>query len=261
MKLTADLISRSGQFVNALGERELDLRGNKISVIENLGGSKDQFDVIDLSDNEVKKLDNFPLLARIRSLFISNNRVNRIGVGLEKSLPKLTTLVLNNNHLIELADLLPLATIASLRSLSLLDKQITRLPNYRLYVIHTLPFLTLLDFRKIKSKEREEAKKLFSGKKGKDLEQSLSKSTRNVEDEAQQAKQQQIFHQQQQANQEDVNRIKSAILNAKNLDEVAYLENLLRTGGKLPANGKIFGNQSSQNQNQNQNHNQGEGFY
>jgi len=28
MKLTADLISRSGQFINALRERELDLRGN-----------------------------------------------------------------------------------------------------------------------------------------------------------------------------------------------------------------------------------------
>jgi len=252
MKLTADLISRSGQFINALGERELDLRGNKIAVLENLGATKDQFDVIDLSDNEIKKLENFPLLTRLRSIFINNNRVNRIGSGIEKSLPKLTTLVLNNNHLIELADILPLATVTSLRSLSLLDNQLVRLPNYRLFVIHTLPFLKLLDFKKIKTKEREEAKKLFSGKKGKELEQNLSKSTRNIaaEDDFQAAKEKQAQFQQQQASQEDVNRIKDAILRAKNLDEVAYLENLLRAGGKLPSNGQIFGNPNPNHQNQ-----------
>jgi len=37
MKITADLVSRAGQFLNALKERELDLRGYKIPAIENLG--------------------------------------------------------------------------------------------------------------------------------------------------------------------------------------------------------------------------------
>ncbi|KAK1327900.1 hypothetical protein QTO34_012809 [Cnephaeus nilssonii] len=34
--------------------------GYKIPVIENLGATLDQFDAIDFSDNEIRKLDGFP---------------------------------------------------------------------------------------------------------------------------------------------------------------------------------------------------------
>ena len=37
MRLTQDLILRSPRFVNPLNLREIDLRGNKLSMIENLG--------------------------------------------------------------------------------------------------------------------------------------------------------------------------------------------------------------------------------
>jgi U2 small nuclear ribonucleoprotein A' len=37
VKLTAELILSSPQYINPLKERELDLRGNKIAAIENLG--------------------------------------------------------------------------------------------------------------------------------------------------------------------------------------------------------------------------------
>ncbi|XP_052488695.1 uncharacterized protein LOC105774336 [Gossypium raimondii] len=40
VKLTADLIWKCPHFFNALKERELDLRGNKIAVIENLGATE-----------------------------------------------------------------------------------------------------------------------------------------------------------------------------------------------------------------------------
>jgi U2 small nuclear ribonucleoprotein A' len=40
MKITADLICRAGQFLNALKERELDLRGYKVPAIENLGATQ-----------------------------------------------------------------------------------------------------------------------------------------------------------------------------------------------------------------------------
>ena len=56
VRLTADVIARSPAFLNALKDRELDLRGNKVSVIENLAATQDQFDAIDLSDNEIKKV-------------------------------------------------------------------------------------------------------------------------------------------------------------------------------------------------------------
>jgi len=40
VRLTAELIITSPAFVNTLKERELDLRGNKISQIENLGATE-----------------------------------------------------------------------------------------------------------------------------------------------------------------------------------------------------------------------------
>lgn len=39
---------------------------------------QDQFDTIDLSDNEIVKLENFPLLNRLGTLIINNNRITRI---------------------------------------------------------------------------------------------------------------------------------------------------------------------------------------
>lgn len=39
---------------------------------------QDQFDTIDLSDNEIVKLENMPLLNRLGTLIINNNRITRI---------------------------------------------------------------------------------------------------------------------------------------------------------------------------------------
>lgn len=40
MKLTADVINKARTYYNPLKERELDLRGLRISTIENLGSAK-----------------------------------------------------------------------------------------------------------------------------------------------------------------------------------------------------------------------------
>lgn len=69
-------------------------------------------------------------------------------------LPKLHTLVLTNNRLVNLVEIDPLASIPKLQYLSLLDNNITKKPNYRLYVIHKLKSLRALDFIKVKAKVR-----------------------------------------------------------------------------------------------------------
>lgn len=53
---------------------------NTMSLIFNLrvGIWQDQFDTIDLSDNEIVKLENFPHLNRLGTLLINNNRITRI---------------------------------------------------------------------------------------------------------------------------------------------------------------------------------------
>ncbi|KAK8964759.1 U2 small nuclear ribonucleoprotein A' [Platanthera guangdongensis] len=164
VRLTADLILKSPHFFNAIKERELDLRGNKIAVLENIGATEDQFDTIDLSDNEIVKLENFPYLNRLGTLLINNNRITRINPEIGEFLPKLHTLILTNNRLVNVVEIDPLASLPKLQTLSLLDNNITKKPNYRLYVIFKLKKLRLLDFRKVKKKERIEAEALFASK-------------------------------------------------------------------------------------------------
>ncbi|KAM0855079.1 hypothetical protein ACQ4PT_050022 [Festuca glaucescens] len=146
----------------------------------------DQFDMIDLSDNEIVKLQNFPFMNRLGTLLINNNRITRINPNLSgkrnntfslwnvlastciiwfiaclflhfsiicshvEFLPKMHTLVLMNNRLTTLAEIDPLASLPKLQYLSLLDNTVTKQPDYRLYVIHKLKHLRLLDFKKVK---------------------------------------------------------------------------------------------------------------
>lgn len=49
---------------------------------------------------------------------------------------------------------------------------------YRQYVAYKFPELRLLDFRKIKQKEREEANALFKSKKGKELQKEIAKKAK-----------------------------------------------------------------------------------
>ncbi|VAH96718.1 unnamed protein product [Triticum turgidum subsp. durum] len=164
VRLNADLIWKSPHFFNAIKERELDLRGNKIAIIENIGATEDQFDTIDLSDNEIVKLENFPFMNRLGTLLINNNRITRINPNLGEFLPKMHTLVLTNNRLTSLAEIDPLASLPKLQFLSLLDNTVTKQPDYRLYVIHKLKHLRLLDFKKVKQQERADAAQKFHSK-------------------------------------------------------------------------------------------------
>lgn len=149
--------------------------------MESLGATQDQFDAIDLSDNDIIKLENFPILKRCKSLIVNNNRIRRIAPGLGRALPSLQTLVLTNNQLARLQDLDPLHELkgqfstawshpagadpfAGLERLSLLKNPVTALDNYRLYVISMFPKLRHLDFQKVQVSERERATAMFQGR-------------------------------------------------------------------------------------------------
>ncbi|KAG0226768.1 U2 small nuclear ribonucleoprotein A' [Actinomortierella wolfii] len=166
MKLTAELINSAPCYLNALSDRELDLRSHKIPAIENLGVTKDLNDSIDLTDNDIRALTNFPSLPRLKCLLLSNNRISKIDNNLAKYVPNITTLVLTNNALQELADIEGLAGLQRLEYLSLLDNPLTKKKYYRLWVIWKIKSLRVLDFQKVKLSERQEGKKLFETKSG-----------------------------------------------------------------------------------------------
>ena len=103
--------------------------------------------MIDLTENDIRKVDGFPLLKRLTTLLLSNNRImcvphaprpvsrwlmaahSRIAAGLEASLPNLEEVVLTGNHMAQLGDLKPLASLAKLTRLSLLGNPVQKLPT------------------------------------------------------------------------------------------------------------------------------------
>ena len=153
-RLTADMILRSPQYMNPCGEYEIDLRGNKIAAIENLGATENQFCSMDMSDNEIVKLGGFPLLPRLRSLYLNKNRIARIAANLEASVPNLETLVLTGNRIASWDEVRNLSGLKKLRRLVLLDNPLARQdPNaYRRRVLLALPQVKDLDFQKVKAK-------------------------------------------------------------------------------------------------------------
>lgn len=162
MRITPELIESCYQYTNkATTDRELRMRALKINAIENLGATLNQFDCFDLSDNSIRKLENFPLLPRLKCLLLNNNRIYKIAKNLEQSIPNLERLILTNNYIQELSDIDPLSALKNLQVLSLLNNPVTSKENYRYYVIYKLPNLKLLDFNKVKKKEREQANVLF----------------------------------------------------------------------------------------------------
>ena len=160
--------------------------------------------MLDLSDNEVRVLENFARAHRLKCIFLNNNRVSKIEEGLERNIPNITTLILTNNKFVNLTDLDPLASLPKLEMLSLAGNSVTARPHYRMYLIHTIPQLKVLDYQKIKPKvltvrhdylplssylinpcnlallflqEREEAKLLFKSMTGKQIVQADAKES------------------------------------------------------------------------------------
>jgi U2 small nuclear ribonucleoprotein A' len=178
-------------------------------------------DTIDLCDNEIAVLDNFPLLPRLRTLLLCNNRIHEIATRLGSQLPGLETLVLTNNTLAQLMHLEPLRACTQLRYLSLLDNPIVHVEHYRLWVVWRLPQLRVVDFTRIKEQERVQAKQLFGDKRPNALAKSILSTfhTKTVETRAKA--------------QVDHDKIRAAIQQATSLDDIKRLEALLKAG-RLP---------------------------
>ncbi|KAH7089226.1 U2 small nuclear ribonucleoprotein A [Paraphoma chrysanthemicola] len=233
MRLTTDLINNSLSFINCLTERELDLRGHKISAIENMGAARDN-DAIDLTDNDIAQLGNFPLQPRLRTLFLAQNRVSNIQPNLASSIPNLHTLVLTKNRIAELADLDPLAGFKKLVYLTLLGNPVASNENYRYWIVWRCPSVRFLDFAKVRDVERTKAKELFGtadepselaskimGAKSKGF---VVPSFANGADETKER----IY------TEDERKRMRAAILNASSLAEMAKLEKDFAEG-RIPA--------------------------
>ncbi|KAJ3218643.1 U2 small nuclear ribonucleoprotein A' [Dinochytrium kinnereticum] len=233
VKLDYEVLSQAPSYVDALKERALGLRGLKIARIENLAITKDQHDTIDLTNNDLRKLDNFPPMPRLKTLLLSNNRIQKIDTECTQKIPNLDTLILTNNQFSELGDLDVLAGFKGLTHLSLLYNPVTDLKHYREYVIFRCPTLRVLDFKHVWDKERATAKTLFSGDAGSTLLETLS--TPRSSDTTTPAPRKP--HAQTRSgpgpSPEEAAKIREAIKNATTLEEIGRLKRQLE-GGVVP---------------------------
>lgn len=228
MRITPDLIERCYQYTNkATSDRELRMRALKINAIENLGATLNQFDCFDLSDNDIRILDNLPLLPRLKCLLLNNNRLFKIAPNLEESVPNLERLILTNNYIQELGDIDTLCTLKNLSVLSLLNNPVTSKSHYRYYVIHKLPNLKLLDFSKVKRIEREESKALFAGSDGDMLAKSIGIKSKAVDDNFQQEldSKDEKYHKKR-----VIDDARTTEMDAANMQSIQRLNNLLKSG-------------------------------
>jgi hypothetical protein len=178
--------------MNAVQEYELDLRGHRFSAIENLAVTEvrtgcgpphrnprpphvtsaatppqDLYTSIDLCDNALTRLDNLPLLRRLRTLLLAGNRLAFLAPGLSTALPFLDCLVLTNNRLSALSDLEALHPAPYLTTLLLLGNPVTRRPQYRAYCVARFRGLRLLDGQRVTRRERLDALKWALSRAGK----------------------------------------------------------------------------------------------
>lgn len=105
MRLNADLISKSAQYLNPLNQFHLDMRGYKLPYLENLSASNDQFACIDLTDNDIAKLEELPQLLRLETLMLGNNRISRIQKDFAQMCPRLDTIILSSNRIASLQEI------------------------------------------------------------------------------------------------------------------------------------------------------------
>ncbi|CAI7571368.1 unnamed protein product [Penicillium discolor] len=246
MRLTAELIQSSLTYINPLTDRELDLRGHKIPTIENLGIAKDQ-DAIDFTDNDISSLGNFPHFPRLRTLLLARNRINHIQPALATSVPNLTTLVLTDNNVSELADLDPLRTLGRLTHLSLLQNPVTRKENYRYWLIWRIPSVRFLDFQKVTDAERATAKELFGTYEAPSSLASkilgVKSHTFDVSTPAERTPAEKGVR--VQLTDKERNRVEKLIRDAKSLQEITKLEKELNEG-RIPGGADVDGDEAMQ---------------
>ena len=123
---------------------------------------KDQHDAIDFTDNAIVTLGNLPLLKRLHTLLLANNRIQNISPSIHLSVPNLHTLVLTNNNISELGDLEALKELKHLKYISLLGNPVQEKKWYREWLSWRIPGLRVLDFQRIRDKVSSPAPYPFS---------------------------------------------------------------------------------------------------
>ncbi|AOA62988.1 U2 snRNP component [Komagataella phaffii CBS 7435] len=165
MKLTPDVVQNASIYTDPEKQRVLMLRNKNIFMIENLGvlnnNNSTIIEAIDFTGNDIRHLGNIPYSPRLKTILIAKNSVRSIQSNLAQNVPNVESIVLINNKIKSLTSLEPLVQAKRLKNLYLMENPVTSHKYYRLWVIWRISSLKILDFKKIKDKERTQSSELF----------------------------------------------------------------------------------------------------
>ncbi len=113
MRLTVEVLARCPQVTNALSQREVDLRGRALTLLDEgpLAQLADSFDVLNVSDNALTALESIPPMPRITAVIAHRNQLRKIHPTVTANLPNVDTFGADCNLFSSAVDL-----VRSLRS-------------------------------------------------------------------------------------------------------------------------------------------------
>ncbi|ORC92566.1 putative U2 small nuclear ribonucleoprotein 40K [Trypanosoma theileri] len=180
MRLTLDMIRRAPQFTNTLQQREIDLRGLGLTVLDEqtLLLLNDSFDVLNLSQNPLVRLEYFPsgsssvistggsgtveamkkMMLRLQSLIVHRNRLSHVSeTTCAAVLPNLRAFLADHNEFRELRDLLFLSHWRELEILSIEHNPVTVQEDgarLRAFLVYLCPKLKLINYQRVTQVDR-----------------------------------------------------------------------------------------------------------
>ncbi|XP_053949832.1 protein tilB [Anastrepha ludens] len=162
VKITEELVRKKSEHNECLIStlEELSLHQEDIERIEHLQNWCRELKILLLQSNLISKIENLHKLKKLEYLNLAVNNIERIE-NLEQ-LESLTKLDLTLNFIGGITSLESLKGNYNLRELILIGNPCCEYPNYRDYVMGTLPQLNSLDSEEIKLSQKLQAQKLLS---------------------------------------------------------------------------------------------------
>lgn len=224
MKLTHSIISEAPSVISPIETRTLLLRNLNLTSLDSIHvlESYDIHSTVDLSQNSIVVISEFPKLLRLNNLLLANNNIRHLS-GL-KNLINIEVLSLSYNEVLYLSDLEHLKQLKNLRSLYLNGNPVVKNKNYRSWCIWRFPGLQVLDFERIKDSERKTATSMFEDEKL--VESILSIGSNPIVDMEEDASQ----NVNSGLSDEDRKRLEEELENAESIEEIQRLEEILNQG-------------------------------
>lgn len=161
MRLTSQQINDAPIILNPEGKLTILLRDLELTELGNLSITNDKYQVIDLSNNDLIKLSDIPPnFKKLEDLLFSNNNILYIDEDTFPLNNQIKSITLYNNNIYKFQPIFK-DKFPKLETLVLIGNPITKLENYRLFIIWLIPSLKVLDFKKVKQAERIQAEELF----------------------------------------------------------------------------------------------------